>query len=292
MWILGHPHDLCQVRRKGQRWGLGAGTEVKTETGKATTFLEREDEAFYRRHLQSRSSSLGVITSGGTAANIQALWMARHRLFPEAESKGFWLSCPSSPSTNQGDHPTASQAMSLLGLGSDNLMKVDCEAQSFRVDVEKMRRTAEIFLEKNFKAGPRGIMAVVGLAGATETGSVDDLDALADLALSVGAHFHVDAAWGFPLTLRDQRGVPGMERADTVAVDGHKLFTLEGSRPAMAIYLHMNLRCLGRQGLLSRVERGCALAQRLAQMLSTDQSCWATRSRRCCGSPVGCGVMK
>lgn len=40
--------------------------------------------------------------------------------------------------------------MSLLGLGSDNLIKVDCEA-SFRVDVEKMRRTAEICLEKNFK---------------------------------------------------------------------------------------------------------------------------------------------
>lgn len=46
--------------------------------------------------------------------------------------------------------------MSLLGLGSDNLIKVDCEAQSFRVDVEKMRRTAEICLEKNFKVHLNG----------------------------------------------------------------------------------------------------------------------------------------
>jgi len=40
----------------------------------------------------------------------------------------------------------------------------------------------------------------------------------------------------------------------------------------MAIYLHMNLRCLGREGLLHRVAHGCALAQRLAEMLSRDES--------------------
>ena len=47
-----------------------------------------------------------------------------------------------------------------------------------------------------------------------------------DLAASLGAHFHVDAAWGFPLLLDKDHGrglMKGAERADTVAVDGHKL---------------------------------------------------------------------
>eukprot|EP00435_Cladocopium_sp_Y103_P033490 s964_g8.t1 len=287
---------------------------VKTETAKVTTFLEREaiavlhkeifhqDDAFYARHVQCRSSSLGVMTSGGTAANIQALWMARQRLFPDAESKGLFPGAMPRRAvvlTSALAHYSLEKAMCLLGLGCENLIKVET-LSDFSVDVGAMKRVVQS-LEKDVQ-----VMAIVGLAGATETGHVDDLEALADLAASLGAHFHVDAAWGFPLLLDGRATVlSGAERADTVAVDGHKLlytpmgcgtllmrdpcdpsricksaryiiredsfdqgrFTLEGSRPAMAIYLHMNLRCLGRQGLLSRIATGCALAQRLAEML-------------------------
>ena len=44
-----------------------------------------------------------------------------------------------------------------------------------------------------------------------------------DLASSLGAHFHVDAAWGFPLLLERSDRMRGVQKADTVAVDGHKL---------------------------------------------------------------------
>lgn len=291
---------------------------VKTETAKVTSLLEREaiavlhkeifhqDDAFYARHVQCRSSSLGVMTSGGTAANIQALWMARQRLCPDAEARGLTLTGARRAVvlTSALAHYSVEKAMCLLGLGSENLIKVQT-LSDFSVDVKAMKRVLQRL--ENVQ-----VMAIVGLAGATETGHVDDLEALADLAASLGAHFHVDAAWGFPLLLSDHgRGLmKGAERADTVAVDGHKLlytpmgcgtllmrdpldpsrvcksaryiiredsfdqgrFTLEGSRPAMAIYLHVNLRCLGRQGLLSRIAAGCALAQRLAEMLRRDES--------------------
>eukprot|EP00434_Breviolum_minutum_P027014 symbB.v1.2.023886.t1/scaffold2222.1/size85392/2 len=287
---------------------------VKTETGKATTFLEREaiavlhqaifhqDVEFYQKHMQCRSSCLGVMTSGGTAANIQALWMARHRAFPAAEKRGLSDAGGAVVLTSVLAHYSMEKAMSLLGLGSENLIQVETD-DAFRVNVAEMRRVAKN-LEKNFK-----VIAIVGIAGATETGSVDDLNALADLAASLDAHFHVDAAWGFGLALTST-ALHGIERADTVTVDGHKLlytpmgcgtllirdpcdphrisksaryiiredsfdqgrFTMEGSRPAMAIYLHMNLRCLSRTGLASRILRGCALAQRLAEMLRSSKS--------------------
>ncbi|CAJ1337234.1 unnamed protein product [Effrenium voratum] len=295
---------------------------VKAETGKATTFLEREavavlhkaifcrEDSFYQSHVQSRTSCLGTLTSGGTTANIQAMWMARNRAFPEAEQKGMFAAMLSSGVSgavvlaSELVHYSIDKAVSLLGLGAESLVKLATEAGGgFRVDVGAMESSLEECRARNQK-----VLAIVGVAGATETGSVDDLDALAALAARFGCHFHVDAAWAGPLAFTDRDRLKGLERADSVAVDGHKLlftplglgtllirepscpgriqkaaryiiredsfdqgrFTLEGSRPAMAIYLHMNLRCLGRSGLAARVNHGCALASHFAQSLATS----------------------
>jgi aromatic-L-amino-acid decarboxylase len=65
---------------------------------------------------------------------------------------------------------------------------------------------------------------LVGNAGTTNTGAVDDLEVLADLARQEGLWFHVDAAYGgfFVLTERGKRRLAGIERADSVALDPHK----------------------------------------------------------------------
>ncbi len=69
-------------------------------------------------------------------------------------------------------------------------------------------------------------MALVAAAGTTNTGSVDDVAGLADVAERESLWFHVDAAYGAAarLSLRDAHRVPGLERADTVTVDPHKWF--------------------------------------------------------------------
>ncbi|CAK9025103.1 unnamed protein product [Durusdinium trenchii] len=297
---------------------------VKTETGKATTFLEREalallhrevfqkEEQFYEEHMQSRTSCLGTMTSGGTTANIQALWMARNRAFPEVEQRGLvgamkgWAGAVVLAS--ELAHYSLAKAMRLLGLGSESLIRIPTD-ETFRVDVKAMEEEIHRCQAAHLK-----VLAVVGLAGATETGSVDDLEALAALAERFDVHFHVDAAWGGGLLFGHKAQwspnvaglFRGVRRAHTVSVDGHKLlctpmgagtllirdpcdpglitnsaryiiredsfdqgrFTLEGSRPAMAIYLHMNLRCLGREGLALRVQKSCELARRFWELLS------------------------
>ena len=69
-------------------------------------------------------------------------------------------------------------------------------------------------------------LAIAAVAGSTNTGSVDDVPALADLAERESVWLHVDAAYGGAarLSTRDAHRVPGLERADSVTVDPHKWF--------------------------------------------------------------------
>jgi glutamate decarboxylase len=68
------------------------------------------------------------------------------------------------------------------------------------------------------------IIAIVGVAGTTDSGNIDSLLDIADIAQAANVHFHVDAAWGGPLVFSEQHGqkLVGIERADSVTIDGHK----------------------------------------------------------------------
>jgi glutamate decarboxylase len=147
----------------------------------------------------------------------------------------------------------------------------------------------------------------VGVAGGTETGSIDDLAAIADLAQEFGVHFHVDAAWGGPVIFSEQHRhkIAGIERADTVTLDGHKQlytpmgcgicflrnpqhidavqktanyiirkdshdlgkFTMEGSRPAVAVFLHANLKVMGVKGYGALVDRSIRMTRHMVNSL-------------------------
>jgi glutamate decarboxylase len=148
-------------------------------------------------------------------------------------------------------------------------------------------------------------VAVVGIAGATETGGVDPLRAMAEMCASFGVHFHVDAAWGGPVLFSKKylKKLDGIDCADTVTIDGHKQLylpmglgmvmmqdpqlaksiektanyiiradspdlgrrTLEGSRPAMAIFLHGALHIIGSRGYEYLIEHGIENCYHLAE---------------------------
>jgi glutamate/tyrosine decarboxylase-like PLP-dependent enzyme len=152
------------------------------------------------------------------------------------------------------------------------------------------------------------VLALVAIAGTTETGSIDSIDEVVALGKEFGIHVHVDAAWGGPLIFaRDhRRKLKGIEWADSTTIDGHKQlytpmglgvcllrnpadsrvvkktagyviregsrdmgkFTMEGSRPANVLYLHASLSLLGRDGLGTLITRNCTLVKQMAQRLS------------------------
>lgn len=215
---------------------------VKIETSKAFTPLERqvvgmlhrlvyeEDDAFYEQWTQSFSNSLGVFCSGGTVANITALWAARNRLLGP---KGDYLGVAEdgygaglrahgfddlAVLVSQRGHYSLKKAADVLGLGRKNLVAIPVKADH-KIDVPLLQKEL-----KALKARRIGIVSIIGIAGTTETGNVDPLDQLADVAQEHGCAFHVDAAWGGPtlFSARYKHLLKGIERADSVTIDAHK----------------------------------------------------------------------
>lgn len=168
----------------------------------------------------------GVFTGGGTQSNFQALLLARDRccrrrfgrdvqaggLPPEAESLRILCS--------EEAHFTGRQAAHHLGLGEDAVVGVPTDGE-YRLDPDRLDATlADLQTQE---AEP---FALLGTAGTTDFGSIDPLDDLADRAAEHDLWFHVDAAYGGALALSDEHAdlLDGIERADSVAVDFHKLF--------------------------------------------------------------------
>jgi glutamate/tyrosine decarboxylase-like PLP-dependent enzyme len=115
-------------------------------------------------------------------------------------------------------HSSIQKAVELLGLGADSLRQAPVR-DDFTVDVGALAR----MIEADRAAGMRPICAV-GNAGTVNTGAVDDLPALADLAAREGLWFHVDGAFGALACLSPELRpiVAGMERADSLTFDFHK----------------------------------------------------------------------
>ncbi|WP_336365694.1 pyridoxal-dependent aspartate 1-decarboxylase PanP [Marinobacter sp. C2H3] len=301
---------------------------VKTETSKAFTPMERqvlgmihrlvyqEDGAFYRKWMHDPRHTLGVMCSGGTIANVTALWVARNRAFPPEGSfrglhqEGLFRALRyygyegAAVLVSRRGHYSLRKAADVLGLGRDSLVAIDTDEHN-RILPDALREKCLELQKQKIK-----ILAICGVAGTTETGNVDPLDAVADIAREFGAHFHVDAAWGGP-TLFSRTYKPllkGIEKADSVTFDAHKQLyvpmgaglvvfrdpslasavehhaqyiirkgsrdlgttTLEGSRPGMSMLIHSGLRILGREGYEILIDQGIEKAHTFADMIRNE----------------------
>lgn len=279
--------------------------QVKIETAKASSFVEKEfvtwfhrlvfgrTDRFYEKNVQNPGMSLGNVTSDGTLANITALAVCREKAFPpEGEFGGVrkegmeralaHYNCRRAVIlVSARGHYSINKAANLLGIGSDNVLSIPVDSDN-RMDVVRLKRRIRSL------GSDERVIAVVGIAGTTETGNIDDLDSIAEVSREAGAHFHVDACWGGSVLLVDEYRdmFRGIEKADSVSIDAHKLlycpmtmglvlfrserdlnhlkhtsnyiirsnsvdtgrFTVEGSRPFAALKPWASLKILGRQG--------------------------------------------
>jgi aromatic-L-amino-acid decarboxylase len=94
----------------------------------------------------------------------------------------------------------------------------------------------QVLIDADVASGHRPFL-IVGVAGSTDTGSIDQLERLAEIAERVGAWYHVDAAYGgfFALTARGHERLRGIERADSVTIDAHKGLFLPYSVGALLV---------------------------------------------------------
>ncbi|KJG40665.1 glutamate decarboxylase [Photobacterium angustum] len=279
---------------------------VKIETSKAFTPLERqvlgmlhklifnENESFYQQWMHSADHSLGAFCSGGTIANITALWVARNTVLkPDGDFKGIAQEGLFRAMKHYGyddlailvserGHYSLKKSADVLGIGRDSLISIKTDDNN-RINIDHLQSTLADLKQRNIKP-----FAIIGIAGTTETGNVDPLDQLADIATEHDCHFHVDAAWGGATLMSNKYRhlLKGIERADSITIDAHKQLyipmgagmvifknpelmtaiehhaeyilrkgskdlgshTLEGSRSGMAMLLYASMNIISRPG--------------------------------------------
>jgi aromatic-L-amino-acid decarboxylase len=157
------------------------------------------------------SGSGGILTSGGSLANLSALVTARRERLGEDFSKGTLYA------SDQVHHSVLKAAL-LAGFPERHVRQVPSDAL-FRLCMGALE--AQVRADRAAGLTP---FLIVANGGSTNTGAVDDLEALADLAARERLALHVDAAYGgfFALTERGRRALHGLERADSITLDPHK----------------------------------------------------------------------
>ena len=297
---------------------------VKLETSKVVSILEKQvlakihrliyknNENFYEEHVQNPDTTLGCFTDGGTLANTTALWVARNTAFKPKngfggiENEGLTAAYKAYGVeravilVSRLGHYSLRKASGLLGIGNQNLISVDVDNRN-KVKIDEMKDK----LSKIKKDGKTKLIAIIGISGTTETGAIDPLPQLAEIAAENNVHFHVDAAWGGPTLMSEKFGplLKGIELADSVTIDGHKQFympmtcgmiyfkdpyimehiayhsryvnrpgsvdlgikSLAGSREANSLILDSTLKIMGSKGYSLLIEHGIESAMEFAE---------------------------
>ena len=155
----------------------------------------------------------GLLTGGGSSANLMALAMAREAKSP-ANEKGF--ASGGVVYASEEVHMSIPKSIALLGIGRDNLRLIATDA-NFRMLPAQLE---EQILQD--KAAGRAPVAVVASAGTVNTGAVDPLRQIAEIAHRHGAWFHIDGAYGALAAMADRGKFDGLELADSISLDPHK----------------------------------------------------------------------
>ncbi len=160
----------------------------------------------------------GLMLSGGTLANLQALTVARNDHL-KCQADGIQNREKSSVIlASEAAHTSLEKAMMILGLGTHSLIKVKTDAQ-FRMDTKDLQNAIHYCHANGYIP-----FCVVATAGTTTTGSIDPLHAIAKICQKEQLWMHVDAAYGGSLVLSEEHKtlLTGIENADSITFNPQK----------------------------------------------------------------------
>lgn len=157
----------------------------------------------------------GILTSGGSMANLSAVVAARRSRLGEDFGDGTLY-------VSDQTHASLTKTAMIAGFPR-RAVRVVPTTPALRVDLDELIR----MIREDRDAGRRPFL-IVGNAGTTNTGAIDPLDDLAEMARAEGMWLHVDAAYGgpFQMTERGRAAFRGVERADSITLDPHKAMFL------------------------------------------------------------------
>lgn len=162
----------------------------------------------------------GAMVSGGSEATLAGLTVARNVFLRKMDVNkiGLFGMKPMILYCSTETHSSTDKSISLLGIGTNQIRKIQTN-NDLTINTEKLIAQIESDIHDGFTP-----FCIVGNAGTVNTGAIDDLNTLADIAAKYEIWFHVDGAYGGLASTLDylRPHYAGMERADSVALDFHK----------------------------------------------------------------------
>ena len=161
--------------------------------------------------LRLDAETSGVLTSGGSAANLIGLAVARQQRVPGEMARG-------TAYTSDQTHTAVSRALRILGFPEANLRSLPSDV-GWRLDMDALEAAVRSDRDAGFVP-----FCVIASAGTTNTGAVDPMNELADFCQREGMWLHVDGAYGAIARLSPtcEPLLAGLERADSLVLDPHK----------------------------------------------------------------------
>ena len=186
--------------------------------------MEKTIIDFFNKYIGYDDSASGFITSGGTLANLTALLTARQvKGFGDIWNEGNPQKQLAVMVSDQA-HYCVDRAVRTMGLGEAGIVKIPTN-DKFQVDISKLEETYN-----NAIAEDKIIFAIVGNACSTSVGAYDDLESIGVFAKKHNLWFHADGAHGGAaiFSKKYKNTVKGIEHADSVIIDGHKMMMTSG----------------------------------------------------------------
>ena len=157
----------------------------------------------------------GTLTGGGSAANLMGLTMAREAKIP-ANERGLRNAPPGVIYASEEVHMAVPKAVAMIGMGRENLRTISCD-EYYRMIPAKLEEAI-----RQDKARGLVPVAVVASAGTVNTGAIDPLREIAEIARAQDVWMHVDGAYGALAAIAVPDMFDGLALADSLSLDPHK----------------------------------------------------------------------
>ncbi|MEP3279257.1 MAG: aminotransferase class V-fold PLP-dependent enzyme [Stappiaceae bacterium] len=228
------PYSMGNVHPRFWGWYMGAGNFTGalgdflaavdgSNLGGGNTAAARVDNQvvnWFKSMMGFPTVASGTLTSGGSVANLIALTVARNtKAGINVREEGVAaIAKPLRYYASDQVHSCHQKSLETLGLGSKSLRLVPTD-QNFRMDIDALEKA----IEEDIQSGARPA-CVIATAGATNTGAIDNIQAIEAICRKHDMWCHVDGCIGALIKIAPQHKhlVAGIERADSVALDPHK----------------------------------------------------------------------